>query len=68
VGNTDADEVARAIIEVAVWEGTRAGHEAERFLRMGRDMIPRVKLVLDHCAHALDVFEDFASNVYAERE
>lgn len=66
--NGDADEAAKAISEVAVWERARAGHEAQRFLPMGRDLIPRVKLVRDHCGHALDVFEDFAGNVYAERE
>lgn len=68
VGDGDKDKAAKAIFDVAIGEGAGAGHEAERFLPMGRDMIPRVSLVRDQCAHALDAFADIAGNVYTEQE
>lgn len=68
VGDGDKDKAAKAIYDVAMGEGAGAGHEAERFLPMGRDIIPRVGLVQDQCAHALDVFADIAGNVYSDRE
>jgi hypothetical protein len=64
VGDGDKDKASRAIFEVAVGDGVGAGHETERFLPMGRDMVSRVGLVRDQFAHALDVFADVAGNVY----
>ena len=66
VGDGDKDKAARAIFEVAVGEGVGAGHETERFLPMGRDMVSRVGLVREQFAHALEVFADVAGNVYTE--
>lgn len=68
VGDGDKDKAARVIFDIVIGEGAGAGHEAERFLPMGRDMIPRVGLLRDQCAHALDVFAEIAGNVYSERE
>lgn len=67
VGDGDTDKAARAIFDVTVSEGASTGHGDERFLPMGRDMIPRVSLVRDQCAHALDVFAEIAGNVYVEQ-
>ncbi|KLU82112.1 hypothetical protein MAPG_01189 [Magnaporthiopsis poae ATCC 64411] len=66
VGDGDPEKAARAIVEVATGTGVGEGHEAEMFLPLGRDVIPRYRLVRDRLDHALDVFEGVASNVYAE--
>ncbi|KAJ5174766.1 Short-chain dehydrogenase/reductase SDR [Penicillium canariense] len=56
-------------IDVLYWylACAKAGHEAERLLPLDRDMIPRVGLVRDWCAHAQRVVRDIAGNVYAEQ-
>lgn len=64
----DRDKAAKAIYEVAAGEGAGAGHEAERFLPLGRDMITRVGLVRDQCVHALEVFGGVSGNVHIDRQ
>ncbi|CAG7917608.1 unnamed protein product [Penicillium olsonii] len=60
----DKEKAARVIYEVVQGEGVGIGHESERFLPLGRDMIPRVQLVRDQLDHSLDVFGDVAGNVF----
>lgn len=64
----DKDKAAKAICEVVVGEGVGTGHESERFLPLGRDMIPRVEGVRDQLDHSLEVFKDLAGNVYVDRK
>ncbi|KAJ5326855.1 hypothetical protein MYU51_001555 [Penicillium brevicompactum] len=68
VADGDKDKAAKAIYEVVQGEGVGTGHESERFLPMGRDMIPRLELVRDQLDHTLDVFGAAAGNVYIDRE
>ena len=68
VADGDKDKAARAIYQVVVGEGVGTGRESERFLPLGRDMIPRVELVRDQLVHSLEVFGVVAGNVYVERE
>ncbi|KAL8381847.1 hypothetical protein RB595_005883 [Gaeumannomyces hyphopodioides] len=62
----DPEKAARAIVEVVTGTGVGEGHEGEMLLPLGRDVIPRCRLVRDRLDHALDVFEDIAGNVYAD--
>ncbi|KAJ6092764.1 Short-chain dehydrogenase/reductase SDR [Penicillium sp. IBT 16267x] len=64
----DPKKAAKAIYEVVVGEGGGAGHEQERFLPLGRDMLPRVGLVRDQYAHALEVFGEVCGNVHVDHE
>ena len=68
VADGDTDKASKAMYEVIVGEGVGAGRESERFLPLGRDMIPRLELARDRLVHALDVFGDIAGNVYVEKE
>lgn len=68
VADGDKDKAAKAIYEVVQGEGVGTGHASERFLPMGRDMIPRLELVRDQLDHTLDVFGAAAGNVYINRE
>jgi hypothetical protein len=68
VAEGDKDKAAKAIYEVLVGEGVGAGREGERFLPLGRDMIPRVELVRDQLVHSLEAFGDVAANVHVDRE
>ncbi|CAG8175577.1 unnamed protein product [Penicillium salamii] len=67
VADGDKEKAAKVIYEVVQGEGVGNGHGSERFLPLGRDMIPRVKLVRDQLDHSLDVFGDVAGNVYLTR-
>jgi hypothetical protein len=67
VGDGDPQKMVQAIYEVIVGEGVGKGHEAERYLPLGRDMIKRVVEVRDKLNHALEVFQDVANNVYVEK-
>jgi hypothetical protein len=68
VADGDKDKAAKAIYEVVVGEGVGTGRESERFLPLGRDMIPRVELVRDQLVHSLETFGNLAGNVYVDRE
>ncbi|KAL1865798.1 hypothetical protein VTK73DRAFT_5045 [Phialemonium thermophilum] len=65
----DGDKVkaAGAIRDVVLGKGVGAGHESERLLPLGRDMVPRFKLARDRLDHALQVFEGVATNVYIDK-
>ncbi|KAJ5628861.1 Short-chain dehydrogenase/reductase SDR [Penicillium lividum] len=67
-GNGDKKKAAKAIYEVVVGEGAGAGHEAEQFLPMGRDMLSRVELVRDQYGHALEVFGEVCGSIQLEHE
>ncbi|KAJ9133156.1 NAD(P)-binding protein [Pleurostoma richardsiae] len=65
----DGDKVkaSKAICDVVLGEGVGAGHQGETILPLGRDMVSRCKLARDKLDHALQVFEDVATNVYIEK-
>ena len=63
----DKDKAMKAVYEVVMGVGVGAGRESERFLPLGRDLAPRVKLVQDQCAHSLEVFGEVCNNVYIEK-
>ncbi|KAJ5920834.1 Short-chain dehydrogenase/reductase SDR [Penicillium verhagenii] len=66
IGNGDKEKAAKAIYEIVVGQGAGNGHEAEQFLPLGRDMIPRVGLVRDQYSHALEVFGDVSGSVHLD--
>ena len=63
----DKDKAMKAVYEVVMGEGVGAGHEGERFLPLGRDIAPRVKLMQDQFAHSWEVFGDVCNNVYIDK-
>ncbi|KAF2202638.1 putative short-chain oxidoreductase [Delitschia confertaspora ATCC 74209] len=66
--NGDKDKAMKAVYEVVVGEGSGAGKEAERFLPLGSDMIPRIKGVQEYLSHGLEVFGDaYTSNVNIDK-
>ncbi|KAL8840229.1 MAG: hypothetical protein Q9170_001436 [Blastenia crenularia] len=64
---SDKEKAVKAIYEVLVGEGVGEGRENERFLSLGRDISPRLKLVQDNIAHSVEVFGDVCNNVYREK-
>ena len=64
----DKDKAMRAVYEVVVGEGVGKGRESERFLPLGRDITPRLKLVQEQMAHSMEVFGDVCDNVYLEKK
>ncbi|KAJ5933388.1 Short-chain dehydrogenase/reductase SDR [Penicillium verhagenii] len=66
IGNGDKEKAAKAIYEIVVGQGAGDGYEAEQFLPLGRDMIPRVGLVRDQYSHALEVFGDVSGSVHLD--
>lgn len=65
--NGDKEKAAKSLFEAIVGEGIGAGHEDEKFLPLGHDMIPRVTGIRDQCAHVLDVFGEVAKSVRLEK-
>lgn len=63
----DKEKAVKAIYEVVMGEGIGAGHEAERFLPLGRDLAVRVKQVQDQYAHSMEIFGEVCNNVYRDR-
>ena len=63
----DKDKAMRAVYEVVMGEGVGKGHEGERFLPLGRDMVPKIKQVQGWLAQSLEVFGDVCNNVYADK-
>ncbi|KAI1765391.1 hypothetical protein GGR53DRAFT_529603 [Hypoxylon sp. FL1150] len=59
----DKEKAVKAVYEMVVGEGIRAGREAGRLLPLGFDLIARFKEVQEYYGHYLDVFEDGAGNV-----
>ncbi|KAF9522893.1 hypothetical protein CPB83DRAFT_887299 [Crepidotus variabilis] len=59
----DKDKAMRALYEVVVGEGVGTGREAEKLLPLGSDMITRVQMVQEYCAHSLEVFGEITNNV-----
>ncbi|KAJ5903053.1 Short-chain dehydrogenase/reductase SDR [Penicillium tannophilum] len=64
--NSDKEKAAKAIYEVVVGESAGAGHEEERFLALGRDMLSRLELVRDQYAHTLEVFGEVCGSVHLD--
>ncbi|KAI1342895.1 NAD(P)-binding protein [Xylariaceae sp. FL0016] len=56
VPHDDKDKAMRAVYDLVVGEGAGAGHEAERMLPLGKDMIARVEGVRHQLQQSLDVF------------
>lgn len=63
----DKEKAVKAIYEVVMGEGIGVGHEAERFLPLGRDLTARIKDVQDRYTHSMEVFGDVCNNVYRDR-
>ena len=63
----DKDKAMKAVYEVVMGVGVGAGHEAEKFLPLGRDLAARVKLLQDQFAHSLEVFGEVCNNVYIDK-
>ncbi|KAJ5667093.1 Short-chain dehydrogenase/reductase SDR [Penicillium longicatenatum] len=68
VANSDKKKAAKAIYEVVVGEGAGAGHENERSMALGRDMLTRLASVRDQYAHTLEVLGDVCGSVDLEHE
>ncbi|KAI1142512.1 putative short-chain oxidoreductase [Hypoxylon sp. FL0543] len=66
--NSDKDKGMKALYEVVVGEGVGKGHEAERLLPLGPDMILRVNTVRDYLGHALEVFGEVANSVALDKK
>lgn len=66
--NSDKVKAANAIYEVVVGEGAGAGHEQERFLALGRDMLSRLELVRNQYAHTLEVFGEVCGSVHVDQK
>ncbi|KAE9371633.1 putative short-chain oxidoreductase [Stipitochalara longipes BDJ] len=61
--NGDKDKAMETVYDVVVGEGVGAGHEGERFLPLGKDMVARVGMVQEYLGHAAQVFGDVAKSV-----
>ena len=64
----DKGKAMRAVYEVVMGEGVGKGHENEKFLPLGRDLAPRLKLIQDQMAHAVEIFGDVCNNVYIDKK
>jgi hypothetical protein len=63
----DKGKACKAIYDVVMGEGIGLGHEAERFLPLGRDAGVRVKDMEKFYVHAQEVFGDICNNVYKDK-
>lgn len=61
--NGDKDKAMKAVYEVVVGEGVGEGHETEKLLPLGSDMVARARGVQDYLGHALEVFGSVAGSV-----
>ncbi|KAL8953397.1 MAG: hypothetical protein Q9222_000774 [Ikaeria aurantiellina] len=59
----DPDKAMEAVYEVVVGEGAGTGHEAERLLPLGSDMVARVNGLSESLVHSLEVFGNVTDNV-----
>ncbi|KAI2619161.1 putative short-chain oxidoreductase [Hypoxylon sp. NC1633] len=63
----DKDKAMNAVYDVVVGEGVGFGHEAERVLPLGLDMIARAKGVQQSLEGALEAFKDVTGNVSLDK-
>lgn len=67
-GNGDKLKAAKVLYEVVIGKGVGAGHEGERFLPLGSDMLSRLALIRDQCGHALEVFGETSKSIAIDKK